>query len=78
MIAPWPVFPFLEYQTCDTAIKRSRSYFDQVQGQIFVTNKSMWDFAVSTHVDLKVVRVDFDSEYSEKSINSNLNLFYDQ
>ena len=38
MIEPGPVFPFLEYQTSDTALKRSNSYFDQVQGQMFVTN----------------------------------------
>ena len=47
MIEPGPVFPFLEYQTSETSLKRSNSYFDQVQGQMFVTNKSMWDLVVS-------------------------------
>ena len=39
MIEPGAVFPFLEYQTSYTALKRSKCYFAQVQGQIFVTNK---------------------------------------
>ena len=52
MIEPGPVFPVLEYQTSDTALKRFNSYFDQVQTEMFVTNKSMWDLLVSTHVDM--------------------------
>ena len=43
MIEPRPVFPFLEYQTSDTPLKRFNSYFDQVLGKGFVTNKSTWD-----------------------------------
>ena len=39
MIEPGPVFPFLENQTSDTALKISNYYFDQVQGQMFVTHK---------------------------------------
>ena len=74
MIEPGPVFPFLEYQTSDTALMRSN--FDQVQGKMFVTNKSMWDSVVPTHVDMKVVRVDFDSEYFEESLVPKFKLFY--
>ena len=37
----------------------------------------MWDLVVSTHVDMKVVRVDFDSEYCEGSLIPEFKLFYD-
>ena len=47
------------------------------QRQVFVTNKSIWDFVVSTHVDMKVVMVDYDSEYFEESLNPKVMLFYD-
>ena len=77
MIEPGAVFPFLEGQTSDTALKRSNSYFDQVQGQMFVTNKSTWDKVVSTHVVMKVVRLDFDSEYCKESVIPESKLFYD-
>ena len=77
MIEPGPVFPFLEYQTSDTALKRFNSHFDEVPGQMFVTNKSMWDLIVSTHADMRVVRVDFDSNYCERSLIPQFKLFYD-
>ena len=77
MIEPGPMFSFLETQASGTALKRSHSYFDQVQGQMFVANRSLCDFVVYTHVDMKVVRVDFDLVYCEQSLIPKLKLFYD-
>ena len=44
---------------------------------MFVAKKSTYDFIVFTHVDMKVVTVDFDSEYCEQSLIPKLKLFYE-
>ena len=46
IIEPEPMFSFLETKASGTALKRSHSYFDQVQGQMFIAKRLPCDFVV--------------------------------
>ena len=46
MIEPSPMFPRLEMRDTDLCLKKSHSYYDQVQGQLFITRQSTCIFIV--------------------------------
>ena len=68
----------LEMRDTDLFLKKSHSYYDQVQGQLFKTKRSTCIFIVYTKVDLRTIHVDLDIEYCETSLIPKQKLFYDK
>lgn len=61
LIIRYIFFELLEYQVHDGRqmykLKEDHIYYDQLQGQIYILNKSACDFVVWTTRDIAIVRV---------------------
>lgn len=77
-IMPGKNFKFLEYSKGKIVLKRNSKYFDQIQGQLFISNRNYCIFIVFTFVDLFVQKIKFDSEYCEGCLLPKLHLFYEK
>ena len=78
LIEPSPMSPCVEMRDTDLLLKKAHSYYDQVQGQLFITKRSTCIFIVYTKVDLRTIRVDLDIEYCETCLIPKLKLFYEK
>ena len=67
--------PFLEDTDGVLCLKNKHDYFFQVQGQMFVTGRSLCKFVVFTKVDMKVLLVKADKTFQENMM-SKLDKFY--
>ena len=74
---PGNAFPFLEYRHGKIALKKSHNYYDQVQGQLLLSERRKCYFLVYTFVSLKVIQIEYDPEYCHSSLLPKLNAFYD-
>ena len=70
-------FPFLMCEKGQLSLKPSHNYFDQVQGQMFITNCTKCFFIVYTFVDLQFFIVKFDEEYCQEALIPKLECFYE-
>ena len=59
LIAPYDIWLFSEKQenSDDYQLKESHKYYDQVQGQMYMTNVMESDFVVWTKKDCAIVRI---------------------
>lgn len=71
-----PKFKFLGEIDGVLTLKRSHGYFDQVQGQMYITKRSLCYFVTYTFQDLQIIKVPVDLDYCENSLFPKLNLFY--
>jgi hypothetical protein len=77
MIKPGPHFKFLKYDSNGkVSLKPSCNYFDQIQGQLYISNRTVCYFVVYTFCDLFVERIFLDSEYCHSCLMPKLELFY--
>jgi hypothetical protein len=76
-IAPGTCFQFLEDKDGKCSLKRSHKYFDQIQGQMAITGRSMAYFVVFTFVDLAIIEVPFEKDFWEDSMRPKLKAFYE-
>lgn len=67
---------YLEDKDGKIQLSKSHKYFDQVQGQMYVTGRQQCYFVVYTLVDCAVIQVAYDSEYVTTSLLPKLELFY--
>ena len=58
-------------------LKRSHTYYSQIQGQLAITERKWCDFIVYTNKGLSVERIDFDSKFWLEQLLPKLTCFYD-
>lgn len=68
-------FAFLD---SELQLKRTHKYYDQVQGQMFISERNSCYFVVYTFVDFKVLTIKLDRDYCRESLIPKLSLFYDK
>ena len=76
-IIPGEHFKFLCFErNGNVALKKSSSYYDQIQGQLFLSERNFYSFVVYTFVDLFVQKIEVDKDYCLGSLVPKLELFY--
>lgn len=75
-IEPGPNFNFLTYESGEIVIRKNHKYYDQIQGQLFITKRAYCYFIVYTFKDMFVQKIAIDVDYCEKSLIPKLELFY--
>ena len=76
-IIPGEHFKFLRFErNGNVALKKSCSYYDQIQGQLFLSERNICYFVVYTFVDLFVQKIEDDKDYCLGSPVPQLELFY--
>lgn len=77
VIAPGKCFSFLTYNDShETILKTNSKYYQQVQGQLYISNKKSCYFVVFTFEDMFIQHIPIDREYCEGSLIPKLELFY--
>ena len=69
-------FPFLETSGSELSLKMSHNYYEQIQGQLFVTKRKMCYFVIYTFADFKVLKVYYNKRYCEEALLPKLKNFY--
>lgn len=64
------------FLTDDYQLKKTHKYYDQIQGQLYLTNRTHCYFVIHTFVDFKVIDVSIDLEYCESLMIPKLTEFY--
>ena len=64
------------FLTDDYQLRKTHKHYDQIQGQLSLTNRTHCYFVIHTFVDLKVIDVSIDLEYCESLMIPKLNEFY--
>lgn len=61
-------------------LKSSRNYFDQIQGQLYISNRKDCSFVVVvfTLVDIFVQKIPVDNHYFEYSLLPRLKMFFEK
>lgn len=76
-VQPGKNFNFLTYdKNGNIVLKPTSNYYYQIQGQLFICEKTSCYFVVYTFKDLFVQRIDLDAEYCIGSLIPKLELFY--
>ena len=75
-IKPGPMFPFLLKINQDIQLKKTHSYYYQIQGQLYITKRRFCYLVVYTFKDFCVIKVPIDFDFCEQCIVSRLELFY--
>ncbi|XP_071180991.1 uncharacterized protein [Mytilus edulis] len=74
---PGPNFKFLQMDSNgNIVLKESSNYYDQIQGQLFVTKRSLCYFVVYTLCDLFVQKISLNEEYCNNGLVPTLESFY--
>ncbi|XP_062603717.1 uncharacterized protein LOC134265512 [Saccostrea cucullata] len=77
VVKPGKNFKFLKYDDeGKIVLKTSSKYYDQIQGQLYVTKRSLCYFVVYTLSDLFVQKILFDDEYCNNCLLPKLETFY--
>ena len=71
-------FPFLTAKGTTLGLNSSHKYYDQVQGQMFVTGRTSCYFVVYTFVDMKYFKIEYDEEYCKQAMLPRLQCFYEK
>ena len=74
MIQPGPNFPYLELVNDELVLKNNHKYYDQVQGQLFITKNTECFFIVYTFIDMKIMRVQYNTDYVQHSLLLNCSI----
>jgi hypothetical protein len=77
-VVPGPLFPFVKEGEDGLYLNPMHPYYDQVQGQLFLTKRKLCYFVVFTSVHCKIINVAFDEEYVLLSLMPKLSKFYDE
>lgn len=75
-ISVGPLFPYLEMIEGKLNLKKSHRYYDQIQGQLFITNRVKCILLIYTFVDMKMLYIPIDKEYCQYSLVPTLTTFY--
>ncbi|XP_076078325.1 uncharacterized protein LOC143048513 isoform X2 [Mytilus galloprovincialis] len=76
-VKPGPNFKFLQMDSNgNIVLKESSNYYDQIQGQLFVTKRSLCYFVVYTLCDLFVQKINLNEEYCNNCLVPKLESFY--
>ncbi|VDI46737.1 Hypothetical predicted protein [Mytilus galloprovincialis] len=76
-VKPGPNFKFLQMDSNgNIVLKESSNYYDQIQGQLFVTKRSLCYFVVYTLCDLFVQKISLNEEYCNNCLVPKLESFY--
>ncbi|XP_063436162.1 uncharacterized protein LOC134717599 [Mytilus trossulus] len=76
-IVPGVNFSFLEYDKDNNiTLKKSSNYYDQIQGQLFLSNREHCYFIVYTFKDLFVEKIGINHDYCVGCLLPKLELFY--
>ena len=76
-IIPGDNFKFLKHnQNGNVVLNTESNYYQQVQGQLYVTNRKVCYFVVYTFSDLFIQKIEIDLMYCEGSLLPKLELFY--
>jgi hypothetical protein len=67
--------PYLELKNDHLELKKTHSYYYQVQGQIFCCNAKYVDFVVYTSVDIKIIRITRDDIFIQDMLEKLNNFF---
>ena len=76
-IQPGKDFPSLEKKKGPLALKKSHHHYDQVQGELWLSKRSVCHYFVYTKVDSQIIDVLFDKAYCESCLLPKLKSFYD-
>jgi len=76
MITASSQFPFLQSDGQELSLKKHSKYYDQVQGQLYITGRRVCKFVVYTLVDVFVQEVKLDLEFCLHSLLLKLDSFY--
>lgn len=78
-IEPGKNFSFLCYDINNhIVLNKASKYYDQVQGQLFVTKRRYCFFVVYTFKDIFVEKIEYDADYCTGSLIPKLELFYEK
>lgn len=75
-IKPGPAFPFLCMMDNNLQLDNKHKYYDQVQGQLFLSRRSVCFFFVYTCVDHQIIKVPLDNNYVSLTLIPKLTDFY--
>jgi hypothetical protein len=75
-IVPGNKFPFLEESSGKIYLKSSHKYYDQIQGQLFISNRKLCYFVVYTFCDILIMKIAYNDEYCRFSLLPKLEMFY--
>ncbi|XP_061174665.1 uncharacterized protein LOC133183774 [Saccostrea echinata] len=76
-IKPGKKFPFLvELSDGTVTLKQSHKYYDQVQGQLFLSKRKICHFVVFTFCDILILKVQCNDDYFRFSLLPKLEMFY--
>ncbi|XP_056005483.1 uncharacterized protein LOC125659233 [Ostrea edulis] len=76
-ILPGKNFSFLQTnEEGQTVLRKSHPYYDQIQGQLYISGHSLCYFVVYTFSDLFVEKLFIDQDYCENALIPKLELFY--
>lgn len=76
-ICPGKMFPYLKYDENNSIILNINSaYYDQIQGQLYITKSSVCYFIVYTFVDMFVQKINIDMDYFTGCLLPKLELFF--
>ena len=75
-ISSGPKFKFLEFDKSENiSLKKQSVYYDQIQGQLFLSNRKFGYFVVFTFKNVFVQKLDIDSEYATGCLLPKLDTF---
>ena len=78
-IKPGKNFPFWGTNACGELVLLSKSnYYYQVQGQLYLTDRSICEFVVYTNADIKVINIPFDGDFCTHMLLPPLHAFYEE
>jgi hypothetical protein len=78
-VKPGPNFKYLMYDgNGNIVLKPSSNYYDQIQGQLYIANRSFCFFVIYTFCDLFVQKIYIDKSYVENSLLPKLKIFFEK
>ncbi|XP_062603648.1 uncharacterized protein LOC134265461 [Saccostrea cucullata] len=79
MVKPGGHFKYLTTDdNGNIALKKSHSYYDQIQGQLYISKREVCYFVVFTLKDLFVQKIHLDKHYCENSLLPKLKVFFEK
>nr|XP_034306619.1 uncharacterized protein LOC105318360 isoform X2 [Crassostrea gigas] len=75
-IKPGKKFPFLVESNGKITLKSSHKYYDQIQGQLYISGRKLCYFIVYTFCDILILKLEYDEEYCVFSLLPKLEIFY--
>lgn len=79
MVKPGAHFKYLMFDDNENVVlKKSHNYYDQIQGQLYISKRKFCYFVVFTLRDLFVQKIPLDTYYCEHSLLPKLKVFFEK